>query len=131
MTTSFRTFYKIVRRNIGSWVNGQYVLDDDLGNQLTILATIQSPSSSGDRQLIEATPYGRRIDRAIKVYTDVKLQPVTHAMLPGEQSQPGDLIIYQGRMYLVFHEAEKQSLAKTRQTRVSHYKYYACETIEG
>src|SRR3954447_10551240 len=130
MTTSFRTWYKIVKRNIGSWVNGVYVLDDDFGNQLTISATIQNPNSA-DRQVIEATPYGRRVDRSIKIYTDVRLQAVSQSTLPGELAQPGDLIIYEERTYLIFHEADKQALAKTRQSRVSHYKYYACETIEG
>lgn len=130
MTTSFRTFYRVVKRNIGTWINGVYVLDDDMGNQVTISATIQNPNS-GDREVIQATIYGRRVDRSIKIYTDVRLTPVSQGTLPGEAPQPGDLIIYDDRMYLIFHEADKQSLAKTRQTRVSHYKYYACETIEG
>jgi hypothetical protein len=130
MTTSFRAWYKVVKRNIGSWVNGVYVLDDDLGNQVTIAATIQNPNS-GDREVIQATPYGRRVDRSIKIYTDVRLQPVSQATLAGEMAQPGDIIIYENRHYLIFHEADKQALAKTRQSRVSHYKYYACETIEG
>ena len=130
MTTSFRTFYKVIKRNIGTWVNGVYVLNDDMGNQLTIAATIQDVNSQ-DRALIEATPYGRRVNRSIKVYTDTRLQPVSQGTLPTELSYPGDLIIYEDRIYLLFHEANKQALAKTRQTVVSHYKYFACETIEG
>ena len=130
MTTSFRTYYKVVKRNIGTWVNGVYVLDDDLGTQVTIKATVQNPNS-GDREVIQATPYGRRVARSIKIYTDTRLTPVSQATLPGEAVQPGDLFIYDGRIYLVFHEADKQALAKTRQSRVSHFKYYACETIEG
>ena len=130
MTTSFRTLYKVIKRNLGTWRNGVYVLDDDLGNQITISATIQNPNSS-DREVISATIYGRRVNRSIKVYTDVRLTPVSQGTLEGEEAQPGDLIIYDGRIYLIFHEADKQALAKTRQTRVSHYKYYAVETIEG
>lgn len=130
MTTSFRAYYKVVKRNIGSWVNGVYVLDDDLGNQINVSATVQNPNS-GDREVIQATVYGRRVNRSIKIYTDTRLTPVSQGTLEGEAPQPGDLFVYDGRIYLIFHEAGKQALAKTRQSRVSHYKYYAVETIEG
>jgi hypothetical protein len=101
-----------------------------MGNQVTISATVQNPNS-GDREVIQATPYGRRVDRSIKIYSDTRLNAVSQGTLPGERAEPGDIFIYENRQYLIFHEADKQALAKTRQTRVSHYKYYACETIEG
>lgn len=57
MTTSFRVPFKVWKRNIGYWQNGIYKMSDDSGTIITVMATVQIPSS-GDLMKIEATPYG-------------------------------------------------------------------------
>jgi hypothetical protein len=130
MTTSFRKPYNVIKRNMGTWVEGVYVLDDDLGNVISVMATIQMPSMR-DNALIEANPYGRRAGRHIKIYTDTRLQPVSQSINTGELSYPGDLIEYDGRTYLIFGEGDFTSLGRAIGSNIAHYRYYACEMIEG
>lgn len=130
MTTSFRRPYTVIKRNMGVWVDGVYILDDDMGSMMTVWATIQMPSVR-DQQLIEATPYGRRVGRHIKIYTDIRLKPVSQGINSGEQAYPGDLIQYDGRSYLLFGEADFTALGRARSSNLAHYRYYACEMIEG
>lgn len=130
MATSFRAPFNVIKRNMGAWVNGVYKVNDNVGLQVTVMATVQAPS---ERELhrIEATPYGRRDGRYIKIYTDTRLQPVSQTINPGEQSYPGDLFLYDGRTYLIFGEGDFTMLLRTRDTQVAHYRYFACEQIEG
>lgn len=130
MPTSFRAPFFVIKRNMGTWLNGVYKLHEDMGTQQVIMATIQMPSP-GDHQTIEATPYGRRRGRYIKIYTDVRLRPVSQSTSEIEDEYPGDLIQYDARWYLIFGEADFTMLSQTRNTPVAHYRYYACETIEG
>lgn len=130
MTTSFRMPFTVIKRNMGYWQNGVYVLDDDLGNKITVQATVQMPSV-GDMQRIEANPFGRRANRHIKIYSDTRLQPVSQGINSNELAYPGDLFLYDGRTYLIFGEADFSMLSRSRPTQVSHYRYYACEMIEG
>ena len=115
---------------MGTFHNGVYIPDDNAGTQISVLADVQMPST-GDMQQIESHPYGQRAGRHIKIYTETRLQPVSQGVNVGEKPYPGDLFLYDGRTYLVFGEADFTMLRRTRQTQVSHYRYYACEIIEG
>lgn len=115
---------------MGFWVNGVYNVDEDYGTKISVMATVQMPSTS-DRQIIEANAFGRRANRHIKIYCDTRLQPVSQQINSNEVAYPGDLFEYDGRTYLIFGEADFTMLSRTRPTSVSHYRYYACEWIEG
>ena len=130
MATSFRAPFNVIKRNMGSWVNGVYKVNDSMGVQVSVMATVQLPSTN-EMHRLEATPYGRRDSRYIKIYTDTRLQPVSQSIESGEQAYPGDLFLYDGRTYLIFGEGDFTMLLKTRATQVAHYRYYACEQIEG
>lgn len=130
MATSFRTPFTVIQRNLGSIVNGKYILDDDLGTEITVLATVQVPSIR-DLEKIQATEYGRRAARFIKIYTDTRLRCVNQAIAPGRQERyAGDLFLFDNSEYLLFGESNFTMLARTRDTQVSHWRYYACEIIE-
>jgi hypothetical protein len=130
MPTSFRSPYKVLRRDMGYWVNGVYKLSDTEGTIETIMATIQMPKQ-GDHSLIEAFPYGRRDSRFIKIYTDTRLNPVSQAIEGLRNSYAGDIIFYDDSQYLIFGEGDFTSLSKTRKSNVVHWRYFACEAIEG
>lgn len=130
MPTSFRQPFNVIKRNMGTWTNGVYMPDDDIGVQISIMATVQMPSTS-DMEKIEAFPYGRRAGRHIKFYTNTRLQPVNQGIKPGEPSYPGDLFLYDNKTFLIFGEADFTMLSRSRSTQVSHWRYYACEMIEG
>lgn len=130
MTTSFRQPFKVVKRNIGQFVNGIYKTDDGAGTQITVMATVQMPSS-GDMMKIETTSYGQRASRYIKIYTDTRLTPVNQLIEGLRTRAPGDLFYYDNSQYLIFGEADFTMLRRSRPTQVSHYRYYACELIEG
>lgn len=130
MTTSFRTPFKVLRRNLGQFINGVYQPDDNSGTEITVMASVQMPSS-GDMQKIEATPYGQRAARFIKIYTDTRLTPVNQMIEGLRIRAPGDLFCYDGSQYLIFGESDFTMLKRTRATSVSHWRYFACELIEG
>jgi|SRR5215469_198050 len=130
MTTSFRKSYQVLKRNMGTWTEGQYTPDDTSGQVINVMATVQMPSV-GDMARIEATLYGKRAARYIKIYTDTRLGVVNQQIDGFRGTYPGDLFYYDGSEYLIFGEADFTMLSQTRATQVSHWRYYACELIEN
>ena len=129
MTTSFRTPFTVIKRDIGQIINGKYILADDAGVTITVMATVQAIRPT-DQSAIEATPYGRRAGRYIKIYTNDRLRCANQEISPGRERYAGDLFIYDGSQYLLFGEADFTMLSRSRSTQVSHWRYYACEAIE-
>ena len=129
MSTSFRQEFEVIKRNIGEIINGKYMLAEDTGIRMIVMATVQVPSFR-DMQKIESTTYGRRIGRYIKIYTDSRLRCVNQEIAPGRERYAGDLFLYDGSQYLLFEEADFTMLSRSRNTQVSHYRYFACEAIE-
>ena len=129
MATSFRMPFQVLKRNMGYWANGVYKLNEDTGTLITVMATVQMPS---DRDLarIEATPFGRRASRYIKIYTDTRLDCVRQEIDGLRDSNAGDIFFYDNSQYLLFGESDFTMLIRNRSTSVSHWRYYACEAIE-
>ena len=130
MTTSFRAPFQVMKRNIGYWSNGVYHIDDSAGTIITIMATVQIPS---ERELIriEATPYGRRTGRYIKIYTDTRLDCAVQEVEGLREANAGDIFFYDDSQYLLFGEADFTMLSRSLATQVSHRRYYACEAMES
>jgi len=129
MTTSFRMPFQVIKRDIGEIINGKYMLADDTGVIITVMATVQMIRPT-DQNAIEATPYGKRAGRYIKIYTDTRLRCVNQEIAPGRERYAGDLFIYDGSQYLLFGESDFTMLSRSRSTQVSHWRYYATEAIE-
>lgn len=130
MTTSFRQPFTVIKRDIGQIVNGKYILSEEVGVSITIMATIVMPVAV-DQHMIEATPYGRRVGRYIKIYTGTRLRCANQEIAPGRERYAGDLIVYDGSQYLLFGESDFTMRARSSfHTAVSHWRYYACEVIE-
>lgn len=129
MSTSFRIGYTVIKRDIGQIINGRYVLASDTGVTISIMASVQNPSIR-DMQKIETTEYGRRAGRYVKIYTETRLRCANQEISPGRERYAGDILLFDGSQYLLFGEANFNTLKKTRTTKVSHFRYYACETIE-
>ena len=129
MATSFRMPFQVMKRNMGYWANGVYKINDDAGQLVTVLATVQMPGA-GDLAKIEATPYGRRAGRYIKIYCDTRLNCVAQEIEGMREPNAGDIFYYDGSEYLLFGESDFTMLKRSRATVVSHWRYYACETIE-
>ena len=129
MSTSFRTSFSVIKRDIGQIINGKYILAEDTGIVVSIMATVQMIRPV-EEHIIAATPYGRRAGRYIKIYTDTRLRCANQEIAPGRQRYAGDLFVYDGSHYLLFGESDFTMLARTRKTQVAHYRYYAVETIE-
>jgi hypothetical protein len=129
MATTFRMPFQVLKRNMGYWANGVYHIDDDKGTLIIVMATVQMPSA-GDLMKIEATAYGRRAGRYIKIYTDTRLNCVSQAIDGLRNANPGDIFYYDDSQYLLFGESDFTMLSRSRSTTVSHWRYYACEAIE-
>jgi hypothetical protein len=130
MTTSFRKPFKVIKREMGYWQEGVYHPSDNVGIEQQVMATVQQPST-GDMMKIEMMPWGKRAARYIKIYTDTRLRCVNQQIEGMRKTYPGDIFCYDGSQYLLFGESDFTMLSQTRQTQVSHWRYYACELIEG
>jgi len=130
VATSFRMPFQILKRNIGYWANGIYHVDDQTGTVITIQATVQMPNV-GDKMKIDASPYGRRASRFLTIYTDTRLSCVSQEIEGLREACAGDILYYDGSQYLLFAEYDYTMLKLSRNTSVSHWKYLACEAIEG
>jgi hypothetical protein len=115
---------------MGYWQQGVYHVADNVGIERIVMATVQQPST-GDMMKIETMPWGKRAARYIKIYTDTRLNCVNQTIDNFRQEHPGDIFCYDGSQYLLFGEADFTMLSQTRPTQVSHWRYYACELIEG
>ena len=132
MTTSFRMPFEVIQRSIGEIVNGKYMLADDTGVRITVMATVQVPSIGEQQRIAETpTPYGRRATRYIKIYSDTRLRCVNQEITDSRDRYAGDIFLYDGSQYLLFVEADFTMLSRSRTTTVSHFRYYACEVIES
>jgi hypothetical protein len=130
VATSFRMPFQVLKRNIGQWVNGVYKIDDETGTFITVMATVQMPST-GDMMKIETSQFGRRAGRYIKIYTDTRLNCVAQEIDGLREANAGDIFFYDDSQYLIFGESDFTMLSRNRATPVSHWRYYACEAIEA
>lgn len=130
MATSFRQPFMVMKRNLGYWSEGQYIPDDESGYNIIVMATVQEPSV-GDMHIIEANPWGRRKAKYIKIYTDTRLTTVNQVIDGMETKAPGDIFFFDNAKYLIYGESNFTMLKRSRLTQVSHWRYYACEFIEG
>ena len=129
MTTSFRQPFTVIKRDIGEIINGKYMLAEDTGIVITVMATVQMIRPN-DQNMIEASPYGKRAARYIKIYTDTRLRCVNQEIAPGRERYAGDLFVYDNSQFLLFGEFDFTMLSRSRSTQVSHWRYYAVEAIE-
>jgi hypothetical protein len=125
MTTSFRKPFTVMKRAAGYWQDGFYHLPNEQGTPTVVYMTIQMARPQ-DMVALEPLLEGRRRSRVIRLYTDTRLNPVSQE----PNGNPGDLVLYDGSEYLIIGEADYTFLKRTRQTPVSHFRYYAAETIE-
>lgn len=126
MVTSFRSPFVVMKRQPGCWRDGFYHVADDVGDHSIKQLTIQEPST-GDRNIIDAEPWGRRVGKYIKIYSDERLTPVSQEPM----GAPGDIVVFEDRQYLIVGESNFTMLKRTRRNNpVSHYRYFAVEMIE-
>jgi len=93
---SFRKPQTVKRFAGGRYVKGRWVADEE-SETLQIMASVQ-PVTNDDMQNL---PEGKRIERAVKIYTDELLR------VEGTDEQ-GDVILWQGREYRVIAIAPNQ-----------------------
>lgn len=105
---SFRSRQQIIRQADGEYIDGRWVKGGD--TRLEITASVQ-PASNDDMQNL---PEGKRIGRAVRIYTDALLNT------DGADNN-GDVLVWQGRHYRVI------AVAPYRSGVISHYRYLAAE----
>ncbi|MGB3276116.1 MAG: hypothetical protein WBA82_08005 [Castellaniella sp.] len=111
---SLRAPQTIIPRLPGSYVGGRWQDGPD-GDPTAILASVQ-PASSGDYDQMQAEQPGRRIERMVRLYTDVRLN------VAGENSTNGDSLEWLGERYLLVAVSPWQSGI------IPHYRYLAAMT---
>lgn len=113
----FRTPQQLKRKAPGSYVDGVWV-QGGLETDFTISATIQ-PASLSDYDELRATAGGRRIERAVRIYTNERL------VVAGETDNNGDVLIWEGARYEVI------AVSPWRTTLIKHYRYWASKELEA
>lgn len=110
----FRIPYTFTRTAEGEIVNGRYT--DGQTKTFTASANVQ-PASASDYDSLLALAEGRRIERAVRLYSSHRLQ------VAGEASR-GDRFTFEGNVY------EIAGVAPWRSTPLRHYKYLAWGVLE-
>jgi len=122
MATSFRRPLSVIRRTLGTFVQGVYVPAVEPA-ATGIMATVQ-PATAADYERMQAEQSGRRLDGLMRIYTDDTLTPAG-ATAAGQH--PGDIAIIRGERYLVIGQHARDQLG----TSVSHNRYLAVREAEG
>jgi hypothetical protein len=89
----------------GRWVEGGEVPG-------TFIATVQ-PAQKNDYDQLQTLPEGRRVERAVRIYTAERLN------VAGEDASNGDILLWEGERYLVV------AVSAWRTTMLKHYRYLA------
>jgi hypothetical protein len=105
--------YPLITRGDGAWVDGRWV--DGTEVESTVRASIQ-PAKKVDYDQLQALLEGRRVEAAVRIYTRVELK------VAGTDATNGDVVIYQGRRYLLTAASNWQM---GMGGGVDHYRYLA------
>lgn len=114
MAVLFPKSYQVIRRGVGSYINGVWTPAPEEGSE-TLLANIH-PASSADYERAQATLAGRRITAMKRCFTNIG----ANLRVAGGDGYPGDIVIYQGQRWLVIGSADWNSLGDAD---TSHMRY--------
>lgn len=111
-----RTPQQMMFRSPGQRVNG--IWQEGAETPGTIVASVQ-PSSLSDNDQLQNMLGGKRIERAVRIYTNTRLN------VAGENGSNGDILIWQGTRYVV------SAVGQWRTTPLRHYRYIAIKELES
>lgn len=111
-----RSPQSIMTRAPGQRVNG--VWQDGAETPGTIIASVQ-PASLSDNDQLQNMLGGKRIERAVRIYTNSRLN------VAGENGSNGDILIWQGTRYVI------SAVGQWRTTPLRHYRYIAIKELES
>lgn len=111
----FRKKVTVYRAGAGGYYNDEGEWVEGGREEITIKASVQ-PLTLREYNEVEEMADGKRITRAVKLYTDTELLPADDAT--GEE---GDMIEHRGKRYRIFRCDAYQSGV------INHYKAYAME----
>lgn len=110
-----RTTQHVLKRGPGSFVQGRWI--NGAETPATISASVQ-PANKSDYAHLVAQFDGRRISKAVRIYTGDKLNAA------GEDLKNGDILVWEGDRYIVTGESP------WRTTILAHYRYLAIKELE-
>ena len=110
-----RTTQHVLIRAPGGYVAGRWM--NGAETPATISASVQ-PAKKPDYDLLESQFDGRRITKAVRIYTATKLNAA------GEDARNGDILLWEGDRYVI------AGIAPWRTTLLAHYRYLAIKELE-
>jgi hypothetical protein len=111
-----RSPQSILIRSPGQRVNG--VWQNGAETPGTIIASVQ-PATASDNDQMQNLLGGKRIERAVRIYTAERLN------VAGENRSNGDVLLWQGARYIV------SAVGQWRTTPLRHYRYIAIKELES
>lgn len=111
-----RTPQDVMFRAPGSRASGRWVDGAETPGKIT--ASVQ-PATLSDYDTLQNQLGGKRIERAVRIYTATRLN------VAGENSSNGDILIWQGARYVV------SAVSQWRTTPLRHYRYLAIKELES
>jgi len=102
--------YQRITRSPGQYVDGRW--HEGAESELTFRASIQ-PAKKDDYDQLQALAEGRRVESAVRIYTQTELA------VAGEDERNGDQVIYRGDRYLVTAGSDWNMGMRG----VNHYRY--------
>lgn len=102
MGVLFPKAHSVIRRNAGSYVNGEWRLAGENGAE-TLPLNIQPPGNS-DYTRLQAVAPGRRLSSMLIAYAGLDA-----GLKVAGDGHPGDVVLYNGRRWLVIGESRWDS----------------------
>ncbi len=102
MGVLFPKSHQVIRRNSGSFVNGEWRLPIEPGAEA--LAMNIQPANNTDYTRLQAVAPGRRLSSMLTAFADLDA-----GLRVAGDGHPGDVVIYNGRRWLVVGESRWDS----------------------
>lgn len=120
MAVMFSKIHKVIRRSGGGYVNGIWVPALESSPEDMVLHI--QPASDSDYLRVQTTSGGRRVTAMVTVTADID----AGLHVAGDDDYPGDIVIYNGRRWIVIGSARFDSLVNSS---TNHMRYMA--TLEA
>ncbi len=121
MPSSFRQPFPFERRAPGAYVDGHWK-NGEVTSRFTVMASVQ-PARISDYDTLQANVEGRRIESAVRIYTDDVL------VVSGYDDRNGDRLLWpyapRPGAYVLMAVSSWQSKV------ISHYRYLAVLEVEA
>lgn len=124
MGVLFPKAHQVIRRNPGTRINGEWTLAMEPGAE-TLAMNIQPPNNT-DYTRLQAVAPGRRLSSMLTAFADLDA-----GLRVAGDGHPGDVVIYNGRRWLVIGESRWDSFDDADTSHLVYFLALEAEHSSG